>query len=380
MKAMNKIPMDAGYLEQTLLALLNIHSPSGFTDQIVHFVGNELHALGIDYNVTRRGAIRATLPGRKNDCDRAILAHLDTLGAMVREIKANGRLALAPVGTWPSRFAEGGRVTIFKDNGPSRGQVLPLKSSGHAFGDGVNSQATDWDHLEIRVDETVMDARDLEQAGFQVGDFVAFDALPEVTGSGFINARHLDDKAGVAALLTLAKALVCSKTVLPVDCHLIFTIFEEVGSGASSAVYSDVAEMVVVDNAPVAATQNATEFDVIIGMMDQTGPFDYHLSRKLIDLSQKHAIPVKRDVFKYYRSDSASAIESGNDIRTALLCFGVDGSHGYERTHRSSLTAMTDLLALFVRSEPLFKRDKDDLASLTGFPHQPDRDVIRIET
>jgi putative aminopeptidase FrvX len=167
---------------------------------------------------------------------------------------------------------------------------------------------------------------------------------------------------------------------LPVDCHLIFTIFEEVGSGASSAVYPDVAELVVIDNAPVAPNQNATEFGVTICLMDQTGPFDYHLSRRLMNLCREHRIGIARDIFKHYRSDSASAIESGNDTRTALVCFGVDGSHGYERTHRSSLTAIADLMALFVQSDPTFARDKDDLASLNGFPHQPERNVIKIET
>jgi peptidase M42 family hydrolase len=377
---MKKIPLDSAYLERTLLSLLNIHSPSGYTDQIVHFVGNELNRIGIAYNVTRRGAIRATLPGRQNTCDRAVLAHLDTLGAMVRRLKKSGRLAIAPIGSWPSRFAEGARVTVFKEGNPSRGTVLPLKSSGHAYGEAVNTQETDWDYLEIRVDDQVEDDHGLAKAGYQVGDFVAFDALPEITDNGFINARHLDDKAGVAVLLTVAKAIVSSNIVLPVDCHLIFTIFEEVGSGASSTVYNDVAEMVVIDNAPVAPEQNATEVGATIGLMDQTGPFDYHLSRKLIKLCRRHRICVARDIFKYYRSDSASAIESGNDIRTALVCFGVDGSHGYERTHMSSLTAVADLMGLFVQSEPTFVRDKDDLASLNGFPHQPERDVIKIET
>lgn len=117
-----------------------------------------------------------------------------------------------------------------------------------------------------------------------------------------------------------------------------------------------------------------------IGLLDQTGPCDYHLSRKLIKLCRAHDIDLARDLFKYYRSESASAIESGNDIRTALVCFGVNGSHGYERTHISSLTAVANLIGLYVQSEPTFSRDKDDLASLKGFPHQPDRDVIKIET
>ena len=122
---MVKIQLDPKYMERVLLALLNIHSPSGYTDQIVHFVGHELQELGIDYNVTRRGAIRATLPGRHKTCDRAILAHLDTLGAMVRQLKTNGRLAIAPIGTWPSRFAEGARVTVYTEKGPCGEQCCP---------------------------------------------------------------------------------------------------------------------------------------------------------------------------------------------------------------------------------------------------------------
>ena len=56
--------IDHTYLQKILLALLNIPSPSGYSDQIVHFVGKELERLGLSYNVTRRGAIRATHAGK----------------------------------------------------------------------------------------------------------------------------------------------------------------------------------------------------------------------------------------------------------------------------------------------------------------------------
>jgi len=372
--------IDHAYLQETLLSLLNIASPSGYSDQIVHWVGKEIERLGLEFDVTRRGAIRATLPGKDNPLDRAVAVHLDTLGAMVNRLKANGRLGLSPIGTWSSRFAEGARVTIFTPTGPQRGTVLPLKASGHVYGEAVDDQPTGWDFVEIRVDFPCGSDRDLQAAGFTVGDFVAFDALPEVTPNGFINARHLDDKAGVAILLTAAKSILDAKVVLPVDCHLIFTIFEEVGSGASAAIYGDVAEMVVIDQAPLAAGQNALEDGVTIGMMDQSGPFDYHLSRKLIDICEENRIAYAKDVFRFYRSDSASAIEAGNDTRTALLCFGVDGSHGYERTRLVSLEAVTRAIVHYIRSAPTFQRDKDDLATLKDFPHQPMRDIIQIKT
>ncbi len=372
--------IDSIFLKKTLVDLLNIPSPSGYSDQIVHYVGEVLQHLAIDFEVTRRGAIRAVLEGTQPTVNRALAVHLDTLGAMTRELKENGRLGVAPVGTWSSRFAEGARVTIFNKNGAQRGTVLPLKASGHVYNDDINTQPIHWDQIEVRVDEPCHDARALHDAGYEIGDFIAFDATPEITSLDYINARHLDDKAGVALLLTAAKMIQDHRIALPVNCCLLFTISEEVGSGASSIVYGDVAEMVVIDHAPVAPGQASSEYAATICMMDQSGPFDYHLSRKLVRLCEENDIPFRKDLFRYYRSDSASAIEAGNDTRTALVGFGVDASHGYERTHMDTLIAVTRLITLYMQSGPTFLRDKDDLAGLEGFPHQPSRDVIRITT
>lgn len=375
------VAIDMNYLTKTLIDLLNIPSPSGYSDQVVHYVGETLSRLGIEFSVTRRGAIRARLEGDDSQLDRAICVHLDTLGAMTRMLKPNGRLAVAPVGTWSSRFAEGGRVTVFKKNGQAaRGTVMPLKSSGHVYDQQVDTQPISWDHIDVRVDERCDSDAALKAAGYAVGDFIAFDATPEITPTGFVCARHLDDKAGVAVLLATAKAVREARIALPADCYLFFTIFEEVGSGASSILYGDVAEMVVIDHAPVSEDQNATEFGAVIGMMDQTGPFDYHLSHKLIGLCEANGIDHCTDVFRYYRSDSASAIAAGNDTRTALIGFGLDGSHGNERSHLSSLEAVARLVSLYMQSEPTFMRDKDDMTSLDDFPHQPSRDVIKITT
>ena len=161
--------------------------------------------------------------------------HLDTIGAMVREIKDNGRLSLTAIGCWSSRFAEGSRVSVFSDHGVFRGSVLPLLASGHAFNTEVDQLPISWDHVELRLDALIASRADCESLGISVGDFVAFDPLPEFTESGHISARHLDDKAGVAALLAALKAVVESGQEPPIDCHPLFTITEEVGSGAAAA-------------------------------------------------------------------------------------------------------------------------------------------------
>ncbi|NIR45914.1 MAG: osmoprotectant NAGGN system M42 family peptidase [Gemmatimonadetes bacterium] len=368
---MKRLEIDRSYLLQTLLKLLEVPSPSGYTDSIVHLVGDMLGELGVPFELTRRGAIRANLDGRVSSPDRALVAHLDTLGAMVSYLKPNGRLGVCPIGTWSSRFAEGARVTVCTDTLGYRGTILPLRASGHVYGDEIDQQPAGWDNVEIRVDERAESEEELRDLGIQVGDYVMVDAQPEVTESGYIAARHLDDKGGVACLLAAAAALTESGVELPVDCHLLFTIHEEVGSGASAILHQDVAEMVSIDNATVAPGQNSSEHEVNIAMLDGSGPYDWHLTRRLIELCDGFEIPVRREVFRNYRSDAATAVEAGNDIRTALACFGVDGSHGWERTHIDGLLQLAQLVAVYAQSEPVVARDRVSLGPPEGFPEQP---------
>jgi len=379
---MQKLPIDADYLKTTLLELLAIPSPTGLTDEIVHYTGAKLDALGVAYELTRRGTIRAIL--RRNLPERrrtnpacAIVAHLDTLGAMVRGIKPSGRLSLMPVGTWSSRWAEGGRVTLFTDAGRERGSVLPLMASGHVYNEAIDSQPVTWDQLEVRIDAPISSAEDARARGIQVGDFVAFDAAPEVLENGYIISRHLDDKAGVAAVLAALKAVVDSKATVPMNCHLVFTLTEEVGSGARAVIESDVSEVIGVDIGPVADGQGAHELGVTIPLMDSAGPHDYHLTRRLLRLCEDHGIPSHRDVFRFYHSDASAAVNAGHDVRTALLCFGADASHGYERTHLSGLVNLAELLVLYIQSGPTIASDRERwVDSVEGFSHQLDADQL----
>lgn len=359
------------YMLDVLGRLLDIPSPTGYTDQIVRFASEELSRLGVSHELTRRGAIRAVLKGRQRQPARAIISHLDTLGALVKNLKHNGRLELVPIGHWSSRFAEGARVTLFTRQGSFTGTILPLKASGHTFNKEIDQQPVSWQQVELRVDATVNSVDDLRAAGIAVGDYIAIDPQPEFLDNGYIVSRHLDNKAGVAAMVAALQALVSSKAALPVDVYFLFSIAEEVGVGASSVLHGDIAAMVTIDNGTTAPGQNSQEFGVTIAMADSTGPFDYHLTHKLIDLCETNGIDYQRDIFRYYRCDSASAIEAGNDIRTALITFGVDASHGYERIHSHALESVAKLMACYCRSEVQVGRDAKALAPLSGFTHQP---------
>lgn len=363
--------IDRGYLEQVLVELLEIPSPSGRTDHVMQYVGERLAALGLPFVVTRRGAVLATLDGSRDEVDRTVVVHTDTIGCMVRRLKENGRLEVRPVGTHSARFSEGAHVRVFTDDLDAviTGTVVPLKASGHRYNDEVDSQGVGWDHVEVRLDERVDDVAGLRALGIEVGDFVALLSTPIVTAGGFVNARHLDDKAGVAAVLAAFKQVIDEGVQVPVNAHLLITCTEEIGHGASHGVDSRVAEIISVDTAVVAPGQQSREDAVCVGMADGVGPFDYHLSRRLTSLAREHGIPCVRDVFEHYRSDLAAALESGADSRTALLGFGVDATHGHERTHMDGLVHLAELLTLYLQTDLVFPEwDAEPDGELEDFP------------
>lgn len=368
--------LDQDWLLDVLLKLLQTPSPSGRTDAVMQLIGDIVRDLGLPFWLTRRGALVAELPGASDAMDRAVVVHADTIGCMVSDLKDNGRLGVIPIGTFSPRFAAGARVRIFLDGTTHHltGTILPLKASGHAFGEKVDTQRTDWASVEVRVDARAGSRQDLVDLGIQIGDSVALIAAPELTDNGFVVSRHLDGKAGVAIALALAKAVVDGSVTLPHRTGLMVTITEEVGHGATSGLPDDVAEMISLDNAVCAPGQHSIEHGVTIPMADLHGPFDYHLTRRLCALAEQHGIVYARDIFKFYRSDIAAAIEAGAETRAALVAFGVDGSHGWERTEISSLRATYELVSRWIMTPLTFEQwDAAPTGPLEQFPsaHQP---------
>ena len=104
--------IDTDYLTTFLIGLLNTPSPTGDTEQAIAYTETALRELGLETRRTVKGALVATLEGQADDAPRAVTAHADTLGTMVKEIKPNGRLTLTQIGGYPWNAIEGEGVTI----------------------------------------------------------------------------------------------------------------------------------------------------------------------------------------------------------------------------------------------------------------------------
>ncbi len=350
---MPDLDVDAGWLLAVLDELLAVPSPTGATDAVARVVAARCAELGIPTRQDRRGTLIGRLMAQGSadgaGARRAVTAHLDTIGMMVAEVRPDGRVRLVPVGTHSPRFSEGARVVVLRDASPDlTGTVLPLRASGHAFGDAVDELPHRWDLVELRLDADVADAAGVAALGVRVGDLVAHVARPEHTPSGHVVTRHLDDKGGVAALLAACRALQLAGVAPGVDVDLLFTVSEEVGHGASHCVAPSVEELVAVECAVVAPGHASTEHGVTLVMQDMNGPTDRRLNARLEALAGDAGVTLNRDVFTHFRTDAAAAIVAGADVRTAIVGFGVDATHGHERTHVDGLVATARLLAAYL--------------------------------
>ena len=89
---MSNLPeIDTDYLVDFLVRLLNIPSPTGFAEPAIAFVEKELSQFDqLELSRTRKGALVAKWNVERANAPVALTAHVDTLGAVVKEIKKKG--------------------------------------------------------------------------------------------------------------------------------------------------------------------------------------------------------------------------------------------------------------------------------------------------
>jgi putative aminopeptidase FrvX len=343
--------IDAQYLLDFLSALLNTPSPTGFTQHAIDFTERALNFYPqLRLSHTRKGALVGFWPGQQSTTPRALTAHVDTLGAMVKEIKTNGRLQLTKIGGYAWNTVEGEGCRIFTRSGTVvRGSFLLNKASSHVYGAQVNELKREDDNMEVRLDAPTSSPEETRLLGIEVGDFVAFDPRVEVTNS-YVRSRHLDDKACVACILAAVKALAEAGLQPAQDVYLLFSNYEEVGHGAAAGIPPQVSELLTVDMAAVGEGQASDEFHATLCVKDSGGPYHYNLNQRLRLLAEEHAIPYRVDIYPYYGSDGEALWRAGGDLAVALIGPGVDASHNYERTHLDALLATTRWLMAYMLS------------------------------
>lgn len=329
------MPLDARYSLDQTLRLLSIPSPTGYPRKVCSALVETLAGMGFSPRPLRKGGVVCALGGEGRPI--ALASHVDTLGLMVRAIKPDGRLAFTCLGGPSLQAVETENVTILTRGGQSYTGVVELRNASKHVNRELDSEKRDDTTLEILLDEEVASREDVERLGIATGDVVCLDPRTRVTESGFIRSRFLDDKLSAGMLLALAKGVADGAVRLTRKVTLFFSVYEEVGHGASCGLPEDTEDLLVVDMGCVGEGLACREQQVSICAKDSSGPYDYEMTGELIALARANGIDYAVDVYPAYGSDAGAALRAGHDVRFALIGAGVYASHGYERSHRKGV-------------------------------------------
>jgi aminopeptidase len=328
---------------KTLQELIAIDSPSGYTDNASKYIFDLLTSYGYSPEYTNKGAVKCALGANPKV---AIAGHVDTLGAIVSGIKADGTLSFSLLGGLSLTGAEGEYVKIITHEEKTyTGTILINNPSVHANNEKEKTQRS-IKSMHIRVDEEVYTKEDVEKLGIGVGDIICVDVKYQELASGFIKSRFLDNKAGCYVLFELARRLKEQVKSAPVE--IFFSNYEEVGHGGTVGYSDSIEELLVIDMGVLGDDCEGNEVSCSICAKDSSGPYDYNFRKRLVDLAQKNNIPYKVDVYPHYGSDGSAALRAGNDFRVGLIGMGVAASHGTERTHIKGIEATIDLCLAYI--------------------------------
>ena len=327
--------------------ILEIPSPSGYTKNVINFLKKHCEKEGFQHHLTQKGNLIIQFPGL-DQYRLGLSAHVDTLGAMVKSIAADGTLKFSVIGGPLLPTYDGEYCYILTRSGKQfTGTFLSNAPATHVYKEASTMHRTQ-DTMHIRLDAKVKNKSDVEKLGIGPGDFIALDPKTVITESGFIKSRFLDDKISVAILFALMDHIKKTKMVLKHSLSIIISTYEEVGHGAASI--PDLDEMIAVDMGCIGDDLSCTEYDVSICAKDSFSPYDFDITNNLVAIAKKEKLSFALDIYPYYGSDVSAALRSGNNLKGGLVGPGVSASHGMERTHEDAVNNTLKLLIAYLQA------------------------------
>lgn len=335
------------YVIDTFKDIASIDSPTGYCMEVIERVKTLLEEMGYTPTFNNKGNCIVEVEGQDNSYCMGFAVHIDTLGAMVKSINEDGSLKFTAIGGIIMPTLDGEYCKIYtRDKKVYTGTILSDSPAVHVYKDAKEKKRTE-ENMYVRIDEITKSKEETESLGIMAGDIIAVDTKTQITESGFIKSRFIDDKGGTTCALALLETLKRESIVPKHNIKVIFSTYEEVGHG-SSHIPEDIDELIAVDMGCIGKDLSCTEYDVSICPKDSSTPYDYEITSRFIELAKKHNLNYAVDIYPYYGSDVSAALRAGNNIKGGLIGPGVHASHGMERTHYLGMENTIKLLLAYV--------------------------------
>lgn len=338
-----KYLIDKNYLIDSFQRIINIPSPVGYYRELNPVLENMAKELNLTITRDNRSTTYITVPGQNPDKTIMVGAHADTLGMMVYKIEKDGKLRVRQLGGCNFNNLEGETVYVHTRDGRRYSGLFACQShSVHVFEDARSLERNE-STMVIILDEDISSKEDVQALGISNGDFVSIDPRMQLTENGYLKSRFIDDKGAIACCFAALKYL--KDNHLQPSCNVIFAIpyNEEIGFGGTY-IPEGVSEYLAIDIGLIGPDLEGNEHSVSICTKDNSSPYDYELTNRIIECAKVTDTKYAVDVFYRYGTDGNAAMRAGNNLRAAAFGMAVYCSHGMERTHMDGLIGTANIL------------------------------------
>ena len=221
-RRVSTIPPLKERLRALLCELMLIPGLSGYEGRVRRRLASELAGLGIASRTDRLGNLIATLEGAKNAPSVMLFAHMDQLGFIVRKIETDGLVRIERLGGVPEKALPSQAVLFCIGEGRDVAGIIANKSH-HATTPEEKYRVLPY--AELYIDAGFDSGDQVRAAGIDVGTPVVYQPRVLDLASGRVAGTAVDDRAGCAVMVEVARALIGARSRPTV--HLVFSVQEE---------------------------------------------------------------------------------------------------------------------------------------------------------
>jgi len=346
---------------------------SGNEGRVRRRLAAELQTFGIASHSDRLGNLIATLEGDKTSPSVMLIAHMDQLGFVVRKIEASGLMRVERLGGVPEKALPAQAVLICVGEGRDVPGVIANKSH-HATTPDEKYRVLPYP--ELYIDAGFGSANDALAAGIDIGTPVVYAPKVVQLAENRIAGTSIDDRAGCAVILEVARALSASRRRPTI--HVVFSVQEEFNLRgalpAAQALAPDIAfqvDLILATDTPDMTTRG----DVRLGAGPGMSLYSFH-GRGTLNGTLPHPALVallsetaKSERIKLQRSAQIGGLTEtsyvqlvGEGVATIDIGFPTRYTHSsLEVCDLDDLAALTRLLVAAIgKIDRKFSLDRDD--------------------
>ncbi|MGJ8583630.1 MAG: M42 family metallopeptidase [Marinosulfonomonas sp.] len=209
-------------LRSDLTDLMLLPGLSGYEDRVRRYLATALDGMGVASRSDRLGNLIATFEGDADTPSVMLFTHMDQLGFIVRKIEEDGTVRVQRMGGVPERALASQAVLLCVGEGRDVPGIIANKSH-HSTSPDEKYQVVRAQDLQI--DTGLGSKPEVEAAGVKIGTPVVYKPHVMPMGADRIAGTSVDDRAGCAVQLDVARSL--AKRSSGPTVHLVFSVQEE---------------------------------------------------------------------------------------------------------------------------------------------------------